>query len=52
MNSDKVELPKDLATALYHQLLNPKKDENGNVIYPISITLALQIRMAIGDQVK
>jgi hypothetical protein len=50
--NDKVEMPKDVAKALYQALLSPSKDSDGHTVYVVSITLATAVRMAIGDAVK
>ncbi len=46
-----VELPKDLAKALYNALLNPQKDRDGHTVYVVSLFLASEIRAAIGDKI-
>ena len=47
-----ISLPKELAQALYSRLLIPVKDSDGHTVYVISLTLASDLRMAIGDAVQ
>ena len=42
-----VELPNDLADALYNCLLRPQTDPNGQPMYPISVNMALELRMVL-----
>ncbi len=44
-----IELPNDLADALYNCLLRPQTDNNGQPMYPISVNMALELRRAIAD---
>lgn len=44
-----ISMPLDVARALYETLLTPQKDLNGHTIYPVTITLAGEVRIALAD---
>lgn len=47
-----IKVDRDVARALYERLLKPGKDNEGNTVYTVSLTLAQELRNALFSAVE